>query len=208
MKPWSPPIRGILIASATWDLVASGTWDLCCVSWSSPLRGTFIAFSWSPPLRGTFVASAGCLRYVGPWLHQLAASVDHIGYVGPSAPLLCGIFLFSPGLFVASVGFLCSVFHRFLYEDLCTSLRGTHTFATSLCHDAGKGEEQRCNGADERSVYWLRRNTKKERNRCGRAVDLIHTEYENRLCVVAAPPQPRKPSDAMNQENDKDPPAK
>ncbi len=42
------------------QLFASAAWDLC-------------RLSWSPPLRGTFVASVGPLRYVEPLLLQLVA---------------------------------------------------------------------------------------------------------------------------------------
>lgn len=43
-----------------------------------------------------------------------------------------------------------------------------------------------------------------KKNRYRRAMDLIYTEYDNRYCIMIVPPQPRKPLDAMNEENNKD----
>lgn len=48
----------------------------------------------------------------------------------------------------------------------------------------------------------------KKKNRCGWAVDLIHTEYKNKFYIVAILPKPRKPLDNMNKENNKDSPVK
>ena len=36
-------------------------------------------------------------------------------------------------------------------SDYCKTF--SKLYPGQMCHDASKGEEQRCNGADERSVY-------------------------------------------------------
>ena len=54
VEPWLLPLCGTF---ATSDLVVSATWDLCCFSWSSPLRGTFVA-SVGRLRYGTMIASA------------------------------------------------------------------------------------------------------------------------------------------------------